>query len=371
MARLGGYVLDVSAGRFIGTVIHDEILGIDSCHGRSLEDWLALIHPDDRTLMADCIAQDPGGDRESFDREYRINHHGTGEERWVHGVGRFRRDGDSRQVKLIGTIRDITNQKVQEEERARLQAQLMQAQKMESLGVLTSGIAHDMNNVLAAILGLASAHVGLHPKGTSAHQAFDIIERAAARGGAMVKQLLAFARRKPAGIQEVDVNTILQEELLLLERTLLSRVRLSVHLTPLLPRIWGDPSQLSNAFMNLCVNAVDAMPEGGTLVVRTGQVGEGWIEVSIEDTGTGMPKEVLARAMEPFFTTKEVGKGTGLGLSMVYSMMRAQEGQVEIHSELGQGTRVILRFPVAGSVSSPAAPRVETREAEEQLPWPS
>jgi signal transduction histidine kinase len=370
MARLGSYVLDLSAGCFIGTSIHDEILGIDTSHGhgRSLEEWFELIHPDFKTMMADCTTWESARDCETFDREYKIIRPGTGEVRWVHGVGRFRTNPDSQQEKLIGTIQDITERKQELEERARLQAQLQQAQKMESLGVLTSGIAHDMNNVLGAILGLASAHTASQPPGTSAYRAFGIIQKAAIRGGVMVKQLLSFARQKPPLLEELDVNALLQEEMLLLERTLLSRVRLELDLASDLPSIYGDYGTLANAVMNLCVNAVDAMPEGGTIAVRTGRDDADWIAVTIEDTGTGMSKEVLARAMEPFFTTKEVGKGTGLGLSMVYSMMKAQQGALEIHSEPGQGTRVVLRFPVAGRAPSPGGPGVEARRVVEVLP---
>jgi CheY-like chemotaxis protein len=123
--------------------------------------------------------------------------------------------------------------------------------------------------------------------------------------------------------------------------------------------ILGDASALTNAFMNLCVNAVDAMPENGTLTLRTRNVDTDWIEVLVEDTGTGMPREVLEKAMDPFFTTKGVGKGTGLGLSMVYSTVKAHRGQIEIQSEPGQGTRVRMRFPVCEPLVLPSEPAVE------------
>jgi signal transduction histidine kinase/CheY-like chemotaxis protein len=234
---------------------------------------------------------------------------------------------------------------LEQESKALLEVQLQQARKMESLGNLAGGIAHDMNNVLGAILAIASAHSENQPAASPAHRAFETISKAAERGGKMVKSLLHFARQSPAEQRELDVNQILREEAELLERTTLSKIRLEMDLEPGLWPILGDPSALSQAVMNLCVNAVDAMPESGTLTLRTCNHGQTGIEITVEDTGTGMPKTVLDKALDPFFTTKDVGKGTGLGLSMVYSIVKAHHGDMELHSELGHGTRVTLRFP--------------------------
>ena len=257
---------------------------------------------------------------------------------------------------LFTTWRDITERKQAEEERHHLQVQLHQAQKMESLGSLAGGVAHDMNNVLGAILGLASANLELLPVDSPAHRAFDTISKAAIRGGKMVKSLLTFARQSPAEARELDVNTILREEARLLEHTTLSKVHLEMDLASDLHPILGDASALTHAFMNLCVNAVDSMPENGNLTLRTRNVDQDWIEVLVQDTGAGMPKEVLEKAMDPFFTTKEQGKGTGLGLSMVYNTVKAHQGQLEIQSEPGQGTRVRMRFPACEPLLPPTAP---------------
>jgi CheY-like chemotaxis protein len=143
----------------------------------------------------------------------------------------------------------------------------------------------------------------------------------------------------------VDVNALLREQAGLLERTTLARVRVDLHLEPGLHPTLGDPGALAGAFMNLCVNAVDAIADQGTLTLRTRTLDREWIEVAVEDTGSGMTGEVMARAMDPFFTTKEVGKGTGLGLSMVYSAVKTHHGRLDIHSEPGRGTRVTVRLP--------------------------
>jgi len=143
------------------------------------------------------------------------------------------------------------------------------------------------------------------------------------------------------------MNTVLREQVALLERTTLAKVRLEMDLEPNLHLILGDPSALDQVFMNVCLNAVDAMPEGGTLTFHSRNVDPQWIEVVVEDTGAGMPKEVLAKAMDPFFTTKATGKGTGLGLSIVFRIVEAHRGQIEILSEVGKGTQVRMRFPAS------------------------
>ncbi|MDP2876949.1 MAG: PAS domain S-box protein [Holophaga sp.] len=260
---------------------------------------------------------------------------------------------------LAGFTIDITARKQAEEKQRHLQAQLQQVQKMESLGSLAGGVAHDMNNVLGAILGLASVHLEIQPADSPAYRAFETISQAAIRGGKMVKSLLNFARQSPGEVRELDMNEILREEVRLLERTTLAKIQLEMDLAGDLRPMRGDANALTHAFMNLCVNAVDAMPGNGTLTLRTRNVDNDWIEVVVEDTGTGMTPEVLARAFDPFYTTKEVGKGTGLGLSMVYSAVKTHEGQMEIQSLPGHGTSVRLRFPACPLMVPESLPPVD------------
>ncbi len=243
-------------------------------------------------------------------------------------------------------------------DRKRLEAQLHQSQKMESLGILAGGVAHDMNNVLGAILGLASVHLDMLPPGSPLHRAFTTITKACTRGGNLIQSLLGFARQSLAEDKELDLNALVRDEVRLLERTTLARVRLEIDLAADLRPIRGDASALTHVLMNLCVNAVDAMPDNGTLTLRTRNVSTDWIEVQVEDTGSGMPKAVLEKALDPFFTTKEQGKGTGLGLSIAHSTVMAHHGQMEILSEPGRGTLVLLRFPTceARDFAADAAP---------------
>jgi PAS domain S-box-containing protein len=264
---------------------------------------------------------------------------------WVRALGFPIIGKDGRPERFVLMHEDISQRRHEEQVKAVLQAQLQQSQKMESLGTLAGGVAHDMNNVLGAILGLASAHIGTQPFGSPLHQVLDTICKATERGGKMVRSLLSFARQSPAENNKLNMNAIIKEQVALLERTTLAKVRLEIDLEENLRPILGDASTLTHAFMNLCVNAVDAMPENGTLTLHTRNVDNDWIEVVVEDNGTGMPKEVLDKAMEPFFTTKGIGKGTGLGLSMVFSTVKAHRGQMAIESEPDKGTRVMMRFP--------------------------
>jgi len=257
---------------------------------------------------------------------------------------------------LLSITRDITERIRAEEEKARLKTQLQQAQTLERLGTLAGGVAHDMNNVLGAILGIASASIEAHDVGSNSHMAFDTIIRAAQRGGKMVKSLLNLGHRNSNQEQQLDLNAILCDEVQLLESTTLSKVHLQMNLLPGLWPIRGEAGAFNRAFMNLLVNAVDAMPDTGLLSIRTCNVDDHWVEVQVEDTGTGMAKEVLEKAMDPFFTTKPMGKGTGIGLSMVYDTVKAHRGQIEIQSEPGRGTLVRMRFPACEVATLAAAP---------------
>ena len=285
--------------------------------------------------------------------------------RWRHRDGSIRHL-ESRSMPILGpdgtllgfqgTDRDLTQRVQAEEEFHRLQAQLHQSQKMESLGSLAGGVAHDMNNVLGAILGLASASLEASSADSPHRRAFETILKAAERGGKMVRGLLSLARPHLTDPRALDLNELIREEANLLEHTTLARVRLELDLDPGLPLVHGDGGALTHALMNLCVNAVDAMPAGGTLTLRTRRAEDGGAEVLVADTGTGMPEAVLQKALDPFFTTKEPGKGTGLGLALVFSTVKAHGGTLLLESQPGQGTRATLRFPGVERAATLAAP---------------
>ena len=254
------------------------------------------------------------------------------------------------------TMSDLSMQKLAEDRQRHFEAELQHAQDLERHGTLTGGIARDMNAVLGAILGLASANLDTQPDGSPAYRAFDLIARAAEHGGVMVRSLLSLAHRQPAEEKALDLNVILHDAIRLLEHTAFSKYRLVTGFSGDLDLILGDANALSNAFMNLLVNSVDAMAPGGTLTLRTRNLENRLVEVQVEDTGSGMSVKTLTKALEPYFTTKDAGKGTGLGLSIVESTIKAHRGQMEIQSEPGHGTLVILRFPTLETRSRADAP---------------
>ena len=329
------------------------------------EEFQQEIHPEDRARVALIYPEhlrQAGG--HSF-AEYRIQAPGFGV-RYLRTVFATERDPDGRPLRTLGTDQDVTEEARSKEalkaseahlrnyvenamrteaEKVKLQAQLQQVQKMEGLGNLAGGIAHDMNNVLGAILGLASAHLGTVPADSPLHQALTTILKAAERGGKTVRNLLHFARNSPAEEQRLDLNALLREQASLLEPLVQGRIILALELAAELPPIRGDAGALAHALMNLSVNAVDAMASGGTLTFQTRNLDGAAAEVQVRDTGCGMPPEVLDRALDPFYTTKAVGQGTGLGLALVYSTVKAHHGWLDLRSEPGQGTVVTLGFP--------------------------
>ena len=259
-----------------------------------------------------------------------------------------RRDAAGQITGSLAIFRDVT-EGIKTEEALRL------AQKMESLGNLAGGLAHDMNNVLGAILGLSTTHLDLQPEGTRLHTTFETITKACLRGRNVVKSLLDFARKDMAGERSVALNGLLQEEARLLERTIPANISIRLDLDSGLGTILGDPDALSLLLMNLCMNAVDAMPEGGRLTLSTRSLLDGRVLLAVADTGMGMMPETLEHALEPFFTTKPQGKGTGLGLSLAYSTVKTHRGELNLQSRLGQGTTIEMRFPVAKAKDVPPA----------------
>jgi signal transduction histidine kinase len=246
-------------------------------------------------------------------------------------------------------------------ERQRAEATLHQAQKMEAIGHLTGGIAHDFNNLLQVMMGslsMISRRAGGDPQILRYVQA---AEQAAQQGAHLTSSLLAFARRESLREERVSVNTLLQEFQPILLRASGDTIRFQTFLAPELPRCDTDPGHFQSAILNLVINARDAMPEGGELSITTGvmTLGENdllgnpdarpgrFVSVSVQDDGSGMTAEVLARVFEPFFTTKDVGKGTGLGLSQVYGFARQSGGHVHLRSKPGEGTCVTLCLPAA------------------------
>ncbi|HEX8301959.1 response regulator [Sphingomonas sp.] len=262
---------------------------------------------------------------------------------------------EARAATLAETNAELTHQIA---ERAKAEDQLRQAQKMQALGQLTGGIAHDFNNLLTVIQGSADM---LQRPGLAEDRRkrfADAIVQAAARAAALTGQLLAFARRQPLQPEVIDVNAMISGMIELLDRALGERVKVETDLAEGVCTVEADRAQLVSAVLNIAVNGRDAMPDGGTLKIATA-VHEGengpMIAVCVHDEGLGMDAATIERAMEPFFTTKAAGKGTGLGLSQVYGFATQSGGDLHIHSEPGEGTRVTILLPCSGLELTPAA----------------
>ncbi|MBD0364183.1 MAG: response regulator, partial [Coleofasciculus sp. C3-bin4] len=266
---------------------------------------------------------------------------------------------EAKQPKSILVVNtDITEKK-------QLETQFLRAQRMESIGTLAGGIAHDLNNVLAPILMTAQLlETQLHDR--QSQRLLPILIANAKRGAALVKQVLSFARGLEGQFTILQVRHLISEIKQIAQETFPKSITLCANISQYLGTVYGDATQLHQVLMNLCVNARDAMPFGGTLRISAqnffidensarmhldAKVGS-YIVISIADTGTGIPPEILDRIFEPFFTTKDMGKGTGLGLSTVMGIVKSHGGFINVYSELGQGTQFKVYLPAAEAIQT-------------------
>jgi two-component system, cell cycle sensor histidine kinase and response regulator CckA len=312
----------------------------------------------DRAEVPDRLAEMAAGRSQFFERRLLRSDRTTV---LVEASARVLPDG-----RLLSTLRDIT-------ERRGLEEQLRQAQKMEAVGRLAGGVAHDFNNVLSVIFGYAELMSEDLPADSPARQDVAEISKAAQRASALTRQLLAFSRQQVLQPVVLSLNDLVQDIGKLLQRLVPADVELRVALTRDIGNVRADPGQIEQVIMNLVVNARDAMPAGGKLLIETANaelteqyadqhqpvVAGEYVMLAVSDTGVGMDLETRARIFEPFFTTKEKGKGTGLGLSTVYGIVKQSGGYVWVYSEPGRGTTFKLYLP---RVDAPAEPQAAPRE---------
>ncbi|OGW56012.1 MAG: hypothetical protein A2Z46_07800 [Nitrospirae bacterium RBG_19FT_COMBO_55_12] len=268
-----------------------------------------------------------------------------------------------------GTITNYLAIKEDITERKKLEEQLRHAQKMEAVGQLAGGIAHDFNNILTAIIGYGNIAIMKIPEGDPLRHYLGQMLAAAERAAALTKSLLAFSRKQIINPQPVSVNVIIERVGKLLHRSIGEDIELKIVLTEKDTTVLADSGQIEQVLINLAMNARDAMPNGGNLIIETGQAeiddqyikGHGYgkrgmyVLISITDSGEGMDEKIRERIFEPFFTTKEVGKGTGLGLSMVYGSIKQHNGFINVYSEPGRGTTFTIYLPLLKAGARPAA----------------
>ena len=277
------------------------------------------------------------------------------------------RDSKETGRRLVGSAIDVTDRKRAEGEKDRLQTQLRKAQKMEAMGTFAGGIAHDFNNILGAIVGFGELAQKSAAEGSVVRRYIDNVMHAAGRAKALVEQILAFSRSGLGERAPVHVQAVTAETLALLAASLPGRVQLERKLDTGDAAVIADATQLHQVVMNLCTNAVQAMPAGGVLEVRLertevperrsvlqGELTPGpYVRLTVRDTGTGIEPQVLDRMFDPFFTTKGVGGGTGLGLSLVHGIVADIGGAIDVATAADEGTTFTIWLPVAGSAPPP------------------
>jgi len=316
--------------------------------------WPARIHPADRErVLSHVAAIDTAG---SMSIEYRW-HCADGSEKVFLDQAVLVRDEAGQPREILGTCLDITY-------RRQLEQQLAHSQKMEAIGQLTGGIAHDFNNMLSVIIWNLDV-VTRSLKGTGKlHERSQMALNGALNCAELIRQLLAFARHQPRQPKVIQISELVPRMAKMLSPVLGERIKVGVSLVEGIWPVFADPAQIESILLNLAINARDAMPDGGTLIIECANIrhdspdldpapGE-YVTLSVTDTGVGMPQEVIDRAFEPFFTTKESGKGSGLGLSMVYGFAKQSAGHVTIESKVGLGTTVRIYLPRAEAAHADA-----------------
>jgi PAS domain S-box-containing protein len=395
-AEVGFWDVDIMHGTLIWPPLTKAAFGISADVPVTMDDFYKGLHPEDLQATSQAFAAAADPDRRAlYDVEYRTVGKEDGVIRWVAAKGRGVFDASGRCLRVTGTAVDISARKAAEEdlrelnanlearvakavaEREEVQAALRQSQKMEAMGQLTGGVAHDFNNLLTPIVGTLDM---LQRRGVGGEREQRLISGAmqsADRAKTLVQRLLAFARRQPLQVTAVDVAKLVSDMGELVTSTSGPQIRVVVEAPLGLPAAIADLNQLEMALLNLCVNARDAMLEGGTMRisasaerVATGHrsnlpAGE-YLCLSVADTGVGMEPATLARAIEPFFSTKGIGKGTGLGLSMAHGLASQLNGALTLQSSPGLGTNVELWL-----ARSMTVPGVEVRPAEPPEPLPA
>lgn len=313
----------------------------------------------ERILQSTGVNHD--GDPVTLELEYKRADGGTV---WAETRFAFLREPSDVAGNLIAVIRDISERKQAEEERSRLEGQLFQSQKMESVGCLAGGVAHDFNNMLMVILGHADLLRGKCNSDERLREHADEIRVAALRSADLTRQLLAFARQQVVAPREIDLNRATASMLKLLGRLIGERIHLDWRPGSQVWPVCMDPSQVDQILANICVNARDAISGSGEITIQTENVfrpeGGEFVRLTIRDNGCGMDEETRQRIFEPFFTTKQAGRGTGLGLSTVYGIVTQSKGHIQVFSAPGEGTTFKIDLPRMRGDNPPPLPEPTT-----------
>ena len=354
---MGGWSVDLATGK---TNWSDELAKIHEMpagYSPDVSEAIQFYAPEWRERI-NHVFTDCAENGVPYDEELEIiSRNGT--RKWVRTIGKAICDKDGKITHVQGAFQDISIKKQAEFERKALQQQLIEAQKLDSLGQFAGTIAHDFNNLLAIILGYTDLLLSDIPPEQSTYENIREIKNAGEKAAALTRQLLAFSRRQAIDPKELDLNRSIRDIESMLRRLLSQAISLDLHLGENLGFILADPGQIDQIIMNLAANAHDAMPDGGRLVIETSHTCVGdmffvngirvepgkYVVLTISDTGCGIDEKIVEHIFEPYFTTKDKGKGTGLGLAIIYGIVTQNKGHISVSSIPGKGTCFTILFP--------------------------
>ncbi len=371
--EFGIWEWDTIEDKFTLNYLWQKKLGLNiENNGTSIQRFVQMIHPDDRAVFENKVKDLLEGKTTNLHAEYRLLKNKE-ECCWVFNSAQFMKDEifGTDTKKVVGILMDTTEQKLAEQENERLQQQLIQAQKMESIGTLAGGIAHDFNNLLTVINGHVELAMNRVESSHTIQKDLRAVQTAGQKAVQLTSQLLAFSRRQIYEPRTININNVVNELHKMLARLIGEDIHIEMVLRDSLPSILADPVQIEQVLLNLVVNARDAINESTEIAgekkitIETDRAdlkstyqnsvkhkGE-FVVLSVSDSGRGMDKETLDHVFEPFFTTKEKGKGTGLGLSTVYGIVQQNKGHISVYSEPGVGTTFKIYWPASEDDSEP------------------
>jgi signal transduction histidine kinase len=359
LAKIGSFERDFRTGEVVGSEELHRILALDPRMPMPTRDeFLALVHPEDRAMYEASMRSSELG-LSAPPLTYRFCCY-DGSAKWLYTEIETIFDDDGHPVRRIGTIRDVTETRAIEERQKELERQLLHSQKLDALGTLAGGIAHDLNNTLMPILALSELLMRQMPEGSSEREDLETVVQASRHGRDLVGRILAFSRDQEAVKSAVDLAAITRQALQMLRSTIPTTILIDEEIESV-PPVFADAGQLQQVIVNLVTNARQAIdgdrgritiavspPRRGSTQRRDGN----FVRLRVADSGCGMAAETKERIFEPFFTTKNVGEGTGLGLSVVHGIVADHGGRIEVKSQLGKGTEFTVFIPIAGSMTS-------------------
>ncbi|MGM0567964.1 MAG: PAS domain S-box protein [Elusimicrobiota bacterium] len=362
IANLGSWELDVKSGRLIWSDQTFRIFGFKPQEFQpTYKKFLDAVHPEDRKILDKVYTSSVEKNKDSYEIEHRIITNDTNEIRYVYEKCQHIKDSSNNIVRSIGMVHDITDRRKAYKEKEKLQQQLLQSQKMEAIGNLTGGVAHDFNNIITSIKITAQLLLEEDLPDVVKND-LNEINKSSDRAKNLTRQLLQFSRRDTVPKNIINLNTVIKNTFEMLERTIPENINITSDLQSDLRAINAAPSTMQQIIMNLAINARDAMPNGGKLTIKTenieitsnnlptSEIEPGkYVKLTVWDNGTGMDEQTKSQIYEPFFTTKGIGKGTGLGLSVVFGVVKSCEGDIKVESNPGKGTGIKILLPAVKS----------------------